>query len=906
MKENETIKAAIAVCVLIVILCPAGIARIIYVANDGPADFNTIQAAIDDANDGDTVIIRPGTYTGPGNRDITIKGRSITVESVDPNDPAIVAVTVIDCQGTESDYHLGFHFISSNKPDTVLAGLTITNGYAINGGGIYCYDYASPTICNCRLINNHAMRGAGLYIGHGAPIVRNCMILGNSVSSPTYRGEGGGVYCGGWAAVTISGCTIARNSAFGSGANRGEGGGIYLSNNYASVRHCTVVKNVAETAGGISCNEYAPITIVDSIIRSNTASQDSQISGPPSVSYCNVQGGWQGPGNIDVDPLFVDPDSDDYHLSAGSPCIDAGDPQYVPYPDQKDSDNEPRVMGLRVDMGADEYTSSPTAVLNVYPKQLAFYADVAGPNPESQVLHIENAGYAPLLWDIAEDCPWLAISESPDGTAAVCFDVNIIGMDPGRHDCEVVVTADHVPNSPQLVDVSLYIRAARLLYVPWPYDTIQAAIEAAQDGDTVIIQPGTYTGPGNRDIDFLGKAITVRSTDPNDPAVVAATIIHCGGTKTEPHRGFMLHSGEDANSILAGLTITGGLIDKGAAIYIDGSSPTILHCNITGNTGTPSGNGGAIYVGRGRPYISQCLVSDNRCDDSLARGGGIYSLGNPVIANCSVRSNWARSDGGGIFSESGSPILSGCIIVDNEVRFGGGGGIGFLNGKGVLDHCLIAGNRSGDVGGGIYPSGGDLTIRNCTVAGNTAKNQGGGLRFSLGKMSLINTIFWGNTAPQGREIAIYTWSGVYDTRGDFYRLSGIVDILACDIGGGRSEVYIYGDPRCLQLDWRESNTDVDPLFANPLCSEPGETPSHPPRSLDEPPGVAACDYHLKSQAGRWEGGSGTWVMDDVTSPCIDAGDPNSPVGEEPEPNGGRINMGVYGGTAEASKSYPGG
>jgi hypothetical protein len=59
---------------------------------------------------------------------------------------------------------------------------------------------------------------------------------------------------------------------------------------------------------------------------------------------------------------------------------------------------------------------------------------------------------------------------------------------------------------------------------------------------------------------------------------------------------------------------------------------------------------------------------------------------------------------------------------------------------------------------------------------------------------------------------------------------------------------------------------------------------------------------LKSQAGRWEAATGTWVIDDVTSPCIDAGDPNSPVGDEPQPNGERINMGAYGGTAEASKS----
>jgi len=66
------------------------------------------------------------------------------------------------------------------------------------------------------------------------------------------------------------------------------------------------------------------------------------------------------------------------------------------------------------------------------------------------------------------------------------------------------------------------------------------------------------------------------------------------------------------------------------------------------------------------------------------------------------------------------------------------------------------------------------------------------------------------------------------------------------------------------------------------------------------------DYHLKSQAGRWDPNAGSWVQDDVTSPCIDTGDPHSPIGLEPFPNGGIVNMGAYGGTAEASKSYFGG
>ncbi|MHC4582300.1 MAG: LamG domain-containing protein, partial [Planctomycetota bacterium] len=119
-----------------------------------------------------------------------------------------------------------------------------------------------------------------------------------------------------------------------------------------------------------------------------------------------------------------------------------------------------------------------------------------------------------------------------------------------------------------------------------------------------------------------------------------------------------------------------------------------------------------------------------------------------------------------------------------------------------------------------------------------------------------------------------------------------------NVGGGLSEVYIAGST----LNWGAGNIDTYPLFAEPgYCADVND-----PNIVVEPDDPNAMwidgDYHLKSEVGRWDAHNERWIMDDVTSPCIDRGDPHSPVGGEPDPNGGRINMGAYGGTLEASMS----
>ena len=104
--------------------------------------------------------------------------------------------------------------------------------------------------------------------------------------------------------------------------------------------------------------------------------------------------------------------------------------------------------------------------------------------------------------------------------------------------------------------------SADTIHVPADFPTIQAAIDAATDGDEVVIAPDTYTGSQNRDLDFTGKAITVRSTDPNDPDVVAATIIDC----QQAGRGFIFQSEETLESVVDGLTVVNGFATDGAGV----------------------------------------------------------------------------------------------------------------------------------------------------------------------------------------------------------------------------------------------------------------------------------------------------------------------------------------------------
>jgi parallel beta-helix repeat protein len=219
--------------------------------------------------------------------------------------------------------------------------------------------------------------------------------------------------------------------------------------------------------------------------------------------------------------------------------------------------------------------------------------------------------------------------------------------------------------------------------------------------------------------------------------------------------------------------------------------------------------------------------------------------GNPVTfsynedASCVLAGFTITDANNGIYCSGASPTIANCNIVGNV----GNGLKLYMGSNPTISNCIISGNGGSGIAMLIFKSGrtplyNSPTVVNCTIVGNSE------IGISEGKPTVLNSIIHSNGVQITGSYTAVQYSNIQD-----------------------------GFPG-------EGNIDVEPLFANP---ENG-------------------DYHLKSQAGRWEPISQSWILDDVTSLCIDAGDPTSQIGFEPEPNGNRMNMGAYGGTPEASKS----
>ncbi len=255
---------------------------------------------------------------------------------------------------------------------------------------------------------------------------------------------------------------------------------------------------------------------------------------------------------------------------------------------------------------------------------------------------------------------------------------------------------------------------ADIISVPGDQPTIQAGINAAADGDEVVVAVGEYLEL----INFNGKAITVRSTDPTDAGVVLNTIINGGGAGTV----VTCEGGEGSNTVLWGFVITGGSAFVGGGMANDASSPTVVGCTFSGNTANLAGGaGGGMYNNCSSPTVTNCTFIGNSA--TVGGGGGMFNLASsPTVTNCTFSGNSASFRGGGMYSSGSSPTVANCTFTRNSAT---------------------------DDGGGMFNGESSSTIINCTFSENSAdSSDGGGMSNRGGSPTVTNTGFCDNTPDQ--------------------------------------------------------------------------------------------------------------------------------------------------------------
>ncbi|MFC1783860.1 choice-of-anchor Q domain-containing protein, partial [Planctomycetota bacterium] len=748
----------------------------LYINNElhVPSAQPTIQAAIDAAIDGDTVIAADGTYTGVGNRDIDFLGKAITVRSANGPESCI-----IDCQANPWGYifRRGFLFHSQEGPESVLQGFTIMGGASSwKGGGIFCDD-SSPMIINCIITYNEAcwmdasvpeaeFNGGGMYNESSNPTLINCIFSNNSAMH-----YGGGMY-------NDDSNPNLVNCIFNSNSSDGRGGGIYNNNSDPCLINCTFYGNFT----GMYNKNSSP-TVNNCIFWDNYDEIVNFGNSFPIVTYCDIKGGWPGAGNIDADPMF----ETGFHLQAGSPCIDAGNNSAVPMGVTTDFEGDVRIQGGTVDMGIDEtpydlpeVTVGPAA--NVTTNSATLHGTLTDMGTEVNLEVYFVYGIEPGEYPYSTQ-PQIMTSTGP-------FSADIIDLHNGaEHFYRAAVVFD--PNRYGGKESFTTINVEEIIFVDddnsgtqdgysWvtAYADFQDALGVSASGDQIWVAAGTYKptrkdgGTHERHKTFQMKnevAIYGGFAGTEEPNTfdladrdfsVNETILD-GENDTTGARSYHIfyHPEElhlDISAILDGFTITrgraygSGAEELGGGMYNNNCSPTIRHCIFLNNQGE---DGGGMYNDESHPTVSYCSFINNRTS-SYGQGGGMHNdHSQPNVSYCLFKDNQADR-GGGMINDYFYTTIHHCTFENNRANRYNGGGVTNKRSNIVFSDCLFLDNYAIRKGGGLYFMDCNTQFLDCDFHDNRAELEGGGVHASndggnTNTVTLNRCHFEGNWSDRG-------------------------------------------------------------------------------------------------------------------------------------------------------------
>lgn len=401
-------------------------------------------------------------------------------------------------------------------------------------------------------------------------------------------------------------------------------------------------------------------------------------------------------------------------------------------------------------------------------------------------------------------------------------------------------------------------------WVPDDYPTLEDAINATVDGDTVGVREGVHYASF---IEFGGKAITVRSADPQDANVVSATIVDGCGVYS-----LVLNRNENSGCVLWGLTFTNGGVDAQAQ----------------------------------SPLIKNCYFRDNNLN--RYEGALRISLGSPMVQHCRFSNNNGAQYGSAVYSDGGQPTFNDCLFEVNDARVGGAL---YLKGDAILQRCNFRFNTAQDGGGGIRAVNGDLVMFRCSFYGNSSQYRGGAVEMYYANPNMTNCSFLFNRATTGGAIyatdefdvvnSLFALNSATESGGAIYAdIVGTVTLENCtvadnttetaweyDIDGNSPSAYVRVHNSILRGAWVVNKYVLRARYSNIEGGVRGQG------NIDEEPNFVAYD--------------GFDYVLAPSSPCVDAGDPtiedgiydSHPSWPEWYPNGSRSDMGAYGGPGNA-------